>query len=229
MGIKKLLAVLLPALVLLASGCSDSKSEKTDEGSAPASVTESSQEESSTVPSQSSGYSYLIEDAKKPVPSSGTAEDPLSLGEWGTAAKYCTSKAGYVDVPVRIVSVRRGDQAAKEVKDALSKGTGRYFGEPEKDEEVLIAEYEICLDDFPVKEGGTLCDVTAFLSGPDGEAIKLKSGSYWSTTMISLDEDTYYFEGTVHSALACKIKKEVTDFRLVLGEYGETQVYYKGK
>ena len=57
--------------------------------------------------------------------------------------------------------------------------------------------------------------------------IKLSTGSYWGSSTIALDEQTYYFDGVIHSMICSPIPKEVKDYLIVLGEYGETQAFFK--
>ena len=113
----------------------------------------------------------------------------------------------------------------EEVKEKMDASSFNYYFEPSDDEEYALVEYEICLDGFPVKEGGITCDVTAFITGSDGQSIKLKNGSYWGATASCLDNETYYYEGIVHSEMAYRIPKEVKEYILTIGEYGENQAF----
>ncbi len=204
----------------------DESSLSTDSGSSPEvkSPSESTQEASADI-GESSGISYTVTPDDDIKTTSSSLISPLDIGSWGTGAKYCTSDGTYTNVPVRIVSVRRGDDVSKEVKELCKKYGSVYYTEPEGNQEYAIAEYEIDLDKFPVGEGGTLCDITASITGEDGEMIKLSNGSYWATTAFCMDEETYYYGGVVHSMLAYKIEKEVESYIMTLGEFGETQAY----
>ncbi len=230
---KRILCLLsVSALVLLSCGCSSEKNKSSSSSVAPASQSVSSvpQESSQDGQEESSGtgISYQVKDAEKPFPSDSTAKEPLSFGEWGTAAKYCTKDGGYVNVPVRVLSVRRGARVNEEVKRLVQQQGGYYF-EPKDNEEYAIAEYEIDLDGFPVAKGGTLCDITAFITGENGEALALEGGGYWGTTASCLDDTTYYYEGVVHGLMAFRIIKNRSDYLIAAGEYGETQAFFKGQ
>ncbi len=159
---------------------------------------------------------------------SSSIDSPLELDVWGTAAKYCTAENNYVNVPIKITSVRRGKDVASEVKTIADKSSFISYFEPDENEEYAIADYEISLDGFPVDKGGTLIDISAYITGTDGEMIKLDNGSYWSTTAASLNQENYYYEGTVKGSLAFRIIKNRTDYLIVLGETGETQAFFKG-
>lgn len=159
---------------------------------------------------------------------SSSINSPLELDAWGTAAKYCTYENSYVNVPVKITSVRRGKNIAAEVKAIADKSGFISYFEPDENEEYAIAEYEISLDGFPVDKGGTLIDITANITGTDGGLIKLDSGAYWGASAISLNQEKYFYEGIVKGRFAFKIIKNRTDYLIVLGEAGETQAFVKG-
>lgn len=250
---KKLIIILAAALLLCCSACSNG-SDKQD-SSAPAGAssssesTESAESAESSKPDESTAsevshtpdvfssdssiisepapnaISYKVKDAEKPTGKSSSTDAPLSLNEWGTAAKLNLKDNTYTNVPVRLVSVKRGENIYSELKETV--GSSRYLFEPRDNEEYLLCEYEICLDGFPVPEGGTLCDITGGLTGTNGEMIKLSTGSYWGSSTVSLDEQTYYYDGVIHSMICSPIPKEVKDYLIVLGEYGETQAFFK--
>lgn len=219
---KKILTVLLAASVaVLLCACSGPKDEQS-------SSTESKQQStaSESTSSQSSKADKSSEDIN---PASSSAEKPLELKKWGKAAKYSTEENGYVSVPVRILSVRRGESVANEVKRLAEKNIFTHFSEPEDFEEYAIAEYELSLDCFPVGKGGTNIDITAFIVGTDDDMLTLKDGTYWSATAMSLNEDDKYcYEGVVRGTMAFKIPKGVSDYIIKTGEAGEEQAYFKG-
>ena len=245
---KNIFLLLLAAAVMLSCSCSQKEKSSANESSAGTSSSDkSTADESSTSTDsnnsgenttssdsasetninagESSGISYTVTPDEDIKTVSSSLTSPLELNTWGTAAKFCTNDGTYANAPVRIVSIRRGDDVSKEVKELCEKYGSVYYTDPEKSQEYAIAEYEIDLNKFPVGEGGTLCDITAAITGEDGEMIKLSNGSYWGTTAFCMDEETYYYGGVVHSMLAYKIEKEVEGYIITLGEFGETQAY----
>ena len=217
---KRYVSLMLAGLMILAafiSGCSG----KNDESSK-----SSEKEKSKESVSQTSEVS---EKSRKSVDTAiSSVSSPLGLNEWGKAAKFCTADGTYKDVPIRITSVRRGEKVTNEVRQAANSSALLTFYEPDEKEEYAIAEYEMSLDGFPVKEGGTQADIFASVSGPDGEMIKLENGSYWGTTALSLvGDDEYYYEDIVKGKLAYKIIQGYNDYLLIVGEIGETQAYFK--
>lgn len=176
-----------------------------------------------------SGTSDVSEISRESIDTkTSSAGLPLKLNEWGKAAKFCTADSAYKDVPIRILSVRRGAEVNDEVRQLVRNSSFLIYSEPDDKEEYAIAEYEISLDGFPVKEGGVQADITASVSGADGGMIKLDDGSYFGTAAASLvGDDEYYHEGVVKGKLAYKIIKGYSDYLLVVGETGETQAYFR--
>ena len=223
----KIIAVIMTAAMLLSfCACSNSGNKDTESSAAGISAVSENEDDSKTVKEVSgNGPAYIVKDASTPTGAASSLSSPLEVGDWGTAAKLCLKDGGYVDVPVRLVSFRRSDGVNEEVKKKMEGSKFTYYFEPADYEEYVLAEYEICLNGFPVNEGGTLCDITAFITGSDGQAIKLKDGSYWSATASCLDNETYFYEGVIHSEIVWRIPKEVKEYILTFGEYGEHQAF----
>lgn len=234
---KKLSALLITAaLALSLSACSDSSGEtqqsSSAEGNESSSVSsKTSSDESTHSDVQESrpenAVSYKVSGAETPSAKSSSLDSPLSLNEWGTCSKLSLKDLTYTNVPVRIVSVKRGAEIYDELKESVP--TGRYIFEPRDNEEYAVCEYEICLNGFPVPEGGTLCDISGKITGNDGMSVTLSDGIIWGTTVTCLDEDTYYYDGVIHSQFCFPIPKEVHDYLIVLGEYGESEAYFKAE
>lgn len=224
---KKQAILLIAAVCLtLCCGCSNASADKKDHfasSSAPELYSDlTSEGEASESSENSIGISYLTDNKETPVTSSSSVNSPLGLGEWGVASKYCIKTKSYVNVPVRLISVRRGAEAADEIKKL-----GAYLFES-KESEYAIAEYEICLNDFPTGEAGTWCDITGSVTGIDGEMMKLDDGSYMGASIDFFTEDkNLYYEGIVRSKVYYSIVKDRTDYLLKIGEAGETAAYFK--
>lgn len=223
---KKIAFFMAAVMALTLCACSGGDNKSTESSAMGISSVSEAEESSGKVKEVSgSGLAYLVKEASTPDTVSSSLNSPLEVGEWGTAAKLCLKDGVYVDVPVRLVSLRRGNGVNEEVKKKMEGSHFTYYFEPQDNEEYVLAEYEICLDGFPVKEGGTLCDITTFITGSDGQAIKLKNGSYWGASASCLDNETYFYEGVVHSEIAWRIPKEVKEYILTFGEYGENQAF----
>ena len=230
----KKVCLLLAGMLCLCSGCSSGSSTESSQAAGISSAVSadsrvvSEESEVSAVKTPYSVFSYVVKEAETPAAADASVEKPLALGEWGMAAKYCTEHNYYLDVPVRITAIRRGAAVNDEVRELMAQSE-QYFFEPSENEEYAIAEYEICLNDFSVGKGGTLCDITAFITGEDGEALALEDGSYWGTTVSCLDQETYFYEGVIHSMMAFRIVKGRSDYLIIAGEYGKTQTFFKGQ
>ena len=117
------------ALLLILCGCGQKQTETSDTKetvsaqSANEASPESSMPESSRAEQNTNGISYQVKNAETPKAETASMEEPLSLGQWGTAAKYCTKDGSYCDIPVSILSVRRGNDVTKEAM-ALAKKRG---------------------------------------------------------------------------------------------------------
>lgn len=210
-----LLFCLAVSLTACAGACSGSSAQESSPSSAASSVSE---------PESSSAS-----DRQEITITSSSASSPLSLNVWGSAAKYSTASGEYVETPIRLLSVRRGESVKEEVRRLAEKSSFAVYREPDKDKEYALVTYELSLDGFPVKEGGTLIDVFATVTGTDGEMLKLANGSYYSTTAMCLnDDDAYFYEGVATGMMAYQIPKNCTDYLLVIGEPGESLAYFKG-
>ena len=214
---KKTLLCCMTALLVCSCGCADSKQPESSTTSETSAASEASEASKSTSKEH---------DAVSPLSSS--VSDPLALDTWGSASKYSTAAGEYVETPVRLVSVRRGESIAAEVKRLADKSIYVSFSEPNKNEEYALVTYELSLDGFPVKEGGTLIDIYAVVQGTDGEMLRLADGSYFSATALCLNEDAYFYEGIVQGVMAYKIPKGCSDYLLAVGEPGETIAYFQG-
>lgn len=156
---------------------------------------------------------------------SSSVSSPLSSDVWGSASKYSTFKQKYCDVPVRLTGVTRGDKAKAEVR-AFMNGSDEYtYKEPDKGEEWVVAEYELCLDGFPLDEGGADCSVSSFVTGTDGGYI-VSGGKNYSPVTVNITDGEYYFEEIHGGKIAFTLPKNCKDCLIVLGEYEEDQAYF---
>lgn len=211
---KKFLGVILPAVILLSlSGCSNSESSKEEESVSSAIKTEISDAENESPA-----------DSIKTISSS--LNSPLGFEEWGAAAKFSTAEQKYFNVPVRILSVTKGEAAKKEVKLYAENSDEFIYSEPEKGEEWVVAEYELSLDGFPVDSEGADVSVTSFVAAADGGYIQ-KDGKNQSTVTVSMIDSEYYFEGIRNGKIAFILPEQYNDYMVILGEYNETQAYFK--
>ncbi len=209
---KKGFTMLLLAVLLTVSGCSSSQT-VTDESS--------NLSEESVVSTSSAEESKI-------VLSSSTVNAPLGLNTWGNAAKYCTQNQQYVTVPVSVTNITRGTAAEKTVKAYAEKSEVFTYTAPEKGQEWVVADYQISLENFPMDEGGTTADITAFVSDKGGHALTWNKQS-WITSPVSLSDGKYAQGGTIKGKFAFLMLRDKQDYVLTLGEYDETQMFFSEK
>lgn len=158
-------------------------------------------------------------------PTSSYVSSPLALGVWGSAAKYSTSERKYFDIPVRLTGVLRGDKAKEEVRSFMNGSNEYTYKEPDKDEEWVIVEYELCLDGFPLDEGGADCSIVSFVKGKDGGYVN-SGGKSFDPITVNITDGNYYFEEIHSGKIAFTLPKDCKDYLIVLGEYEEDQAYF---
>lgn len=181
--------------------------------------------ESDTSAKSSSAAQNSANKKEKITTSSASVNTPLECNVWGIAAKYCTKTQTYVNVPVRITNITRGEQAETLVKQFTSKSSVYSYQAAEKNVEWAVADYEICIDDFPVDEGGTDNTITAFITGENGSEITV-GDKLFSTSVIHISNGKYEYDGILKGQLAYKIPQKNKNYVIVLGEYEETQTFF---
>lgn len=224
-------AVILAFTVLSFSACSDTNEnsvvsenptvQSSSETSSDKDNSETSSAESDIENSTENNESSTEEVSTAP----STVASPLTLNTWGTASKYCTKEQSYIDVPVRITSVTKGENAEKIVKRFMDDSSSYNYTEPDQNAEWVIAEYEISLDGFPTDEGGVDGSITSFITGTDGDYIDY-GDKKWSTTTINITDGKYYYEDIVKGQIAYQMIIGRTDYIITIGEYNETQSFF---
>ncbi len=200
-------ALVMIAVLLTAGGCGD---EETQQLPAASSTVESSLSQP--------------EKTEKIHPVSSSLTSPLGLEEWGSAGKFSTAEQKYYPVPIRIMSVRSDASCEQTVRDFLQKESLTYQP-PEKGCRWVIAEYEICLDDFPADQSGTDASVTSLVTGTDGKAVT-DGDHFYVVTTVNITDGAYYYEGIHKAKIAFAVPAQLQDYTIALGEYGETQAFF---
>ena len=228
---KKFISVVVfISAVLLMSACADNTNNNS-ENSSDATTTESSVAEitsntQSENPDKNSSEENSENSDEKIHTVSSSLSSALGLNSWGSAAKYNTKEQNYINVPVRITSVEHGQKATDIVKEFMSESSSYNYTEPSNDAEWVVADYEISLDGFPVDEGGADGSITSFITSESGGYLEY-GDKQWSTTTINITDGKYYFDGIVKGKIAYQMLKNRSDYVITLGEYGETQAFFK--
>ncbi len=206
---KWMAVVLIAAFSMMVCACSENQTDEKEETSSVSSAAESTEES----------------DKEEIKTTSSSLTSPLSLEEWGTAAKFSTKEQKYYNVPIRVISVTNGKNAEKEVKAFMDESEEYTYEKPEKNTEWISVEYELSLDGFPLDEEGADACVSAFVSAADGSVIEYK-GKKFSSVTVNMVDGEYHFEGIVKGRTAFKMPENLSDYTVAFGEYGETQAYF---
>ncbi len=165
--------------------------------------------------SQSSG------DAK-----TSTKEAPLSLGEWGLAAKYVSKNLSkdyegksYTDVPVRVTKVTRGSEAETKVKEWFNNQSFYKYQDPKEGTEWAVVDYEVDLSKVSFDEGtiGTSTEVSSAVKGLDGLGVKYNGYSYILSTTNTSSKDYVKKPGVYKCQFIVTLPKGCTEYLVVLG------------
>ena len=224
---KKIISAVVFIFALLSlAACSDNTKNNADDGSENPVAESSVSEITSNTQSENSSEQSTESSDEKIRTVSSSLSSPLGLNSWGSAAKYNTKEQNYINVPVRIISVEHGQKATDTVKKFMSESPSYNYTEPGQDAEWVVAEYEISLDGFPVDEGGADSTITSFITAENGGYFEY-GDKQWSTTTINITDGKYYFDGIVKGQIAYQMLKDRTDYVITLGEYDETQAFFK--
>ncbi len=180
---------------------------------------------SDTSANESSASQISDESEEEIKTTSSSVSSPLSFDVWGSAAKYSTSEQKYYDLPVKITGIVRGNAAKDEIRTFMDQSDEYTYKEPADGQEWVLAEYEICLDGFPVDEGGTDCSIVSFVLGTDGGYIQ-SGGENYDPVTINIIDDKYYFEGNHKGKIAFTLPKKCQNYLISAGEYDEDRAYF---
>lgn len=152
-------------------------------------------------------------------------QSPLNIGEWGIASKYASG--GYVDIPAKVTSVKRGESAAKEVENYLTSGNSIYKYEDAKiGMEWTVIEYDIDLTKME-KDSTAKLDTKVTGTG-NNTSIKYNDVVYIVSTINMTPNN--YTKGSIESCkFAVQLPIGCTDYLIALGASSYTQAFFKGE
>lgn len=183
-----------------------------------------------TAPSKSNSSS---KDAK-----ASTKESPLAIGEWGLANKYAGkyldeeyADKTYIDVPVRVTKVSRGDKIINDLKKLLAEKNYKYEDPKSSQLEWAIVEYEVDLTN--VKFGGSLgttIKIDSDIKGTDGGSVKYDGITYILSTRDMSSSDYVKEPGVYKGKFVTQLPKNCSDYLIKLGNsYNGAESYFKGE
>ncbi|MBQ9024434.1 MAG: hypothetical protein IJ105_04355 [Bacilli bacterium] len=167
-----------------------------------------------------------------------TKESPLAIGDWGLASKYAGkyldeeyADKTYIDVPVRVTKVSRGDKIINEVKKSLEEHHYKYEEPKSSQLEWAIVEYEVDLSD--VKFGGSLgtnIKIDSSVKGTDGGSVKYDGITYILSTVDASSSDYVKEPGVYKGKFLTQLPKGCSDYLIKLGNsYNGAESYFKGE
>lgn len=152
---------------------------------------------------------------------------PLAIGSWGIASKY--SSENYIDVPVKVVNVTRGNSAAQMVKNYCNSKYSIYKYEDAKEGmEWAVIDYTVDLTDIEGYSMGKDIRVDSKITGTgDNTSIHYKDNVYIVSTMNMTSG--YSQEDVANGQFAVQLPIGCTDYLIVLGSSSSTQAFFIGK
>lgn len=157
-----------------------------------------------------------------------SSEDSLlAFGEWGNASRY--SKSEYVDVPVKLTNITRGEEAAKILKEYCeSKKTYKYT-DPKINMEWVIIEYQADLTNVYEYTMGRSVRVDSKIQAIGGGSLKYNDVTYFLTTTDM--SESYSKETIANGKFAVQLPVGCKDYMIVMGSSSSeaTKAYFRGK
>lgn len=168
-----------------------------------------------------------------------TQGSPASLNEWALASKYAGkylseeyADKNYIDVPVTVTKVSRGDKILDDVKKLLAEHHYKYTEPKSSQLEWAIVEYDVDLSDVKFDEGtiGTSIKIDSAIRGTDGSSVKYDGITYILTT-VDVSDSSYVKEPGVYSGkFITQLPKGCKDYLIKLGSsYNGSESYFKGE
>ena len=154
-----------------------------------------------------------------------TVSSPAKFGEWATAAAY--SSGDYIDTPVRVNKVYRGEEAEQAIK-----ASGRTVSTKLTDGcEWCVIDYSV--DMTGIKEVGTsrsLSGLYFYLRGNDGKTLKY-DGKSWILTGSNLLSTTSIKTDVYNGQYLYQIPKGCTDYLIEAKSSRDSAsvAYFKGE
>ena len=143
---------------------------------------------------------------------------------------HSPTKSTYIDVPVKVTKVSRGDKVVDDVKSLLTAKHYKYQEPKSTQLEWVIVEYDVDLSD--VKFGGSLgttIKIDSSVKGTDGGSVKHDGITYILTTLDVSSSDYVKEPGVYSGKFVTQLPKGCKDYLIKFGSYGKTESYFKGE
>lgn len=161
------------------------------------------------------------------VTKTSSQQNPLSIGEWGIASKY--SSGEYVNIPVKVTNVIRGNTAMQTVKDFCNSGSSIYkYTDPKEGMEWAVIDYTVDLSKIEGYSSGKSIKVDSKIKGTgDNNSIKYNGYTYIVSTMNMTSG--YSKEDIAIGRFAVCLPIGCTDYVIAMGSSSNTQAFFAGK
>ena len=166
-----------------------------------------------------------------------TKEAPLKINQWGLAAKYVSkyvsaeyTDKSYIDVPVRITKLTRGDEATQIIKDWCDTQTFYKYQDPKTSTEWAVFEYEVDLNGvkFDADTLGTDTKISSGIKGLDGLTVKYNDISYSLITTDISGSDYKKAPGIYKGRFIVMLPQGCKDYLVKLGDsYNGSESYFR--
>lgn len=226
---KKILALLMTlACITSVVGCENKKEDVSNKNSSEA-VTNVNKVENKEPEKK--------EEEKKPEVSSSSVanksdiKNPLKKGTNGNASIYFASSKKYMDVPIKLIDITRGEKA-KTTVDKYNKDAVVQLDLSDKPTlEYAVASFEITIPkDYPVPKHGMYPNPTVEIKGLDGNSVKHDGVIYILSTVNTSPRSKSIQAGeSMIIDIAYGVPKGCSDYVLKIGNLNQTLVYFKGE
>lgn len=162
------------------------------------------------------------------VTKESSQDTPIEFGQWGMGSRY--SKGEYVDVPVKLTNITRGDEAAKMLKEYCENSKSIYkYSEPKINMEWAVIEYQADLTNVYEYTMGRSIRIDSAIKGIGGGSLKYNDITYFLST-VDMSE-SYSKETLANGKFAVQLPVGCTDYMIVMGSSysSATKTYFKGK
>ena len=145
-------------------------------------------------------YSYNTTKNTNTKGRASTYNAPLKINEWGLASKSISQGLSkvykdiyYIDVPVRITKVTRGNEGDKIVREWCDTRYFYKYEAPKADTEWGVFDYEVDLSDvtFDAETIGTDIEISSDITGLDGNSLKYNNKTYNTLSTTDITEVEY--------------------------------------
>ncbi|MBQ3414792.1 MAG: hypothetical protein IJH39_05460 [Clostridia bacterium] len=166
-----------------------------------------------------------------------TKDAPLKINQWGLASKYVSkyvseeyADKSYIDVPVRVTKVTRGDEAVKIIKDWCDTQSFYKYQDPKAYTEWAVFEYEVDLNGVKFDDGtlGTDVKISSGIKGLDGGTVKYNDISYSLITTDISGSERKKSQGIYKGKFIVMLPEGCKDYLVKLGDsYNGSESYFR--